>query len=90
MSSKVNEPIEFFVWMSKETDREIYIGTGRRNAWEYGAKAALGGKDFGRIYHRNDCARAESAGRRAAERALARGVKILCPCCRQLFPKSKA
>lgn len=83
-------PIEFSKWMREVATDWVYRrGTGRRNAWEYGAQAALGGRDYGNIYHRADCRRAEKEGRLAAEDAIRQGLVILCGCCGQPFSRAK-
>lgn len=63
-----------------------YARAGRRSAWDYGAKAAMGAPDYGRIYHRSDCMEAEENGRKWGLHAVASCRPILCPCCGQPFP----
>ncbi len=76
--------IPFDAWMRDVAPPTIWK-PGRRNAFEYGAKAIFGARDFGSIYHRRDCQEAESDGRSCARQALARGLVILCPDCGAVY-----
>lgn len=81
-------PLGFSAWVSNEAPPWIFKSSGRRNAFEYGAKAAMGAHDHGRIYRRADCVRAEQEGREAGGRAVLHARQgyrpiIVCQCCDQ-------
>lgn len=83
--------ITFIRWMH-DAPSWIFESSGRRNAFEYGAKAAMGARDHGAIYRRADCLRAERDGREFGGRAVSYarqgdGPAISCDCRGQLFPQ---